>query len=54
MTEVRPVRRARPADPPGFLAPAAEVEHSFGPTAAEPGLRSAGPRRPYAAGKSKV
>ncbi|MFJ6616601.1 GNAT family N-acetyltransferase [Kitasatospora sp. NPDC091335] len=38
MTEVRP---ARPADLPGFLALAAEVEHWFGPMVAEPGFHRA-------------
>ncbi|MFJ2190253.1 hypothetical protein ACIOJE_20325 [Kitasatospora sp. NPDC087861] len=32
------VRLARPADLPGFLALAAEVEHRFGPMVAEPGF----------------
>ncbi|MEU3564523.1 MULTISPECIES: GNAT family N-acetyltransferase [unclassified Kitasatospora] len=38
MTAVRP---ARPADLPGFLALAAEVEHWFGPMVAEPGFHRA-------------
>ncbi|MFI9160715.1 GNAT family N-acetyltransferase [Kitasatospora aureofaciens] len=35
------VRPARPADLPGFLALAAEVEHWFGPMVAEPGFHRA-------------
>ncbi|MFD8754275.1 GNAT family N-acetyltransferase [Kitasatospora sp. NPDC059577] len=35
------VRLARPADLPGFLALAAEVEHWFGPMVAEPGFHRA-------------
>ncbi|MEE1785010.1 GNAT family N-acetyltransferase [Streptomyces sp. SP17BM10] len=34
-------RPARPADPPGFLALATEVEHGFGPVVDDPGFRRA-------------
>ncbi|MFB7908588.1 GNAT family N-acetyltransferase [Kitasatospora sp. NPDC056076] len=38
---VHPVRPAVPADLPGFLVLAAEVEHWFGPMVAEPGFHRA-------------